>query len=864
MRRCLWFFALGGAVLHINSSVSLGVRLEFEDANSTSSGSLVASASASPASYEWHSLWKTTFITDPPIVGAGTYGLGVAYFAASSPWEFSGGDNWPYPQWAVLPSASALFPGDVTSLRKQYARLGAFGWQVALGGGSLGFPFQPASFSSSVTGTFTLCWKLTPGSEREKVGTPLALCFSLPYDTIDWASEVLPLVPPVAGPDNIDCEITYNLRLAIGQQTFGPYEVRCAGCPPALVGENPDPLAITDVSARVGDTIKLSLEIKAKAGTVDPQRPSWYGEGPLVRMGLAVAVNYWDYGDAPGPYPTTLAQDGARHILEGPWLGFHQPDGEPDGQPSDDATGDDKNGDPDEDGVKFVGDVVPGQKARLEIILNGQGEDLTYAVWVDWNNNGQWEDPSERFAFGNMAGVSDPTRVEVTGSVPTWANPPKTFMRARVYKGLNAIVSPVGDGGDGEVEDYLVKVKADGIIVMPPILLGIKFNDVNGNGVYDPGEPGLADWTIWLDLNGNGRKDPGEDTRTDSQGVFFFSSVPAGTYTVHEEVQAGWRQTWPGGAGTQHVTVVAGNTTPLVLFGNTKNCSSARWHTIDFPTCDCPSGCPAGRLGEAIDADSGERLEVQWVKQPFPHYELRYCPPGDQTGFAISAGVFGEGANYAEYLAADADGNGKPDRFCLVIWHDWDFGYDQGTPGFLDHLLERYDVCKNQFSATLFLHRYAAGCTALIGSPACWCDLKQLKKECRPPSDMIFQVAPVVTALPLGSPTQPSLMDLLAPLSAWFPVNPGASTVMGHLPVRLCDMDWDADCDLADLQIASGAVGTHWQDPGYCALADIDGDGYVSESDLSSLFDGADVDLRGQTDMADLLSLADRWLASVP
>jgi hypothetical protein len=32
-------------------------------------------------------------------------------------------------------------------------------------------------------------------------------------------------------------------------------------------------------------------------------------------------------------------------------------------------------------------------------------------------------------------------------------------------------------------------------------ITGAKFNDLNGNGVRNPGEPGLGGWTIYLDLN---------------------------------------------------------------------------------------------------------------------------------------------------------------------------------------------------------------------------------------------------------------------------------------------------------------------------------------------------------------------------
>jgi hypothetical protein len=293
-------------------------------------------------------------------------------------------------------------------------------------------------------------------------------------------------------------------------------------------------------------------------------------------------------------------------------------------------------------------------------------------------------------------------------------------------------------------------------------------------------------------------------------------------------------------------------------------CQNGRWHPISFPSCDCPSACPPGKLGETIVADSGERMDVWWVNTPFPHYELRYYPTGDPAGFPISEAVFGEGCNYAEYLAPDDNGNGKPDYFCVTAWHCWDFGYDHGTPGFLDHVLERYDVQKSTFSATLFVHQYSPGCAAPVGATRCWCDLKQLKKECLPTSDRIVSVTPFLPSMTLGSNIRPSLADLLWILSLQMNLNPGQTTVMGHLPVRLCDMDWDGDCDLTDFQIATKALGTSWQDPNYYAVADADGDGHVTEADLNSLFNSADTGAPPKVGSADLLVLAERWLGSVP
>ena len=76
---------------------------------------------------------------------------------------------------------------------------------------------------------------------------------------------------------------------------------------------------------------------------------------------------------------------------------------------------------------------------------------------------------------------------------------------------------------------------------------GTKWNDLNGNGVKDAGEPGLAGWTIYIDQNNNAKLDSGEkSTTTDANGNYSFTNLEPGTYTVAEVQRPGWQQTSPG------------------------------------------------------------------------------------------------------------------------------------------------------------------------------------------------------------------------------------------------------------------------------------------------------------------------------
>jgi hypothetical protein len=113
---------------------------------------------------------------------------------------------------------------------------------------------------------------------------------------------------------------------------------------------------------------------------------------------------------------------------------------------------------------------------------------------------------------------------------------------------------------------------------------GLKFSDLDGDGIQDPGEPGLAGWEIHL----FGLDSTGQfvhlHTTTDSSGNYRFPALRPGTYTICETIPANWKQTFPAGGadcsahggGFGHVVTLAsgqsivGNTlgnvvTPAVL-----------------------------------------------------------------------------------------------------------------------------------------------------------------------------------------------------------------------------------------------------------------------------------------------------------
>lgn len=85
----------------------------------------------------------------------------------------------------------------------------------------------------------------------------------------------------------------------------------------------------------------------------------------------------------------------------------------------------------------------------------------------------------------------------------------------------------------------------------PASIHGTKWNDLNGDGVWDSFEPAMSGWTVFIDENGNGQHDPLEpSTVTDADGEYWFMNLLPGTYVIGESMstaqqQAGWQQTYP-------------------------------------------------------------------------------------------------------------------------------------------------------------------------------------------------------------------------------------------------------------------------------------------------------------------------------
>ncbi len=162
-----------------------------------------------------------------------------------------------------------------------------------------------------------------------------------------------------------------------------------------------------------------------------------------------------DWGDLPPPYPTRLAQNGARHgIVNGLRLG-RQIDPERDGLPSPAATGDDRRHRDDEDGAILTSSLVPGANATLNLAVRAPATGAFIDGFLDFNGDGDFGDAGEK-VFDKKAVVNGVNALSF--AVPSAARVGKTFLRIRLSSAGG--LDEKGPAEDGEVEDYVVRIQA--------------------------------------------------------------------------------------------------------------------------------------------------------------------------------------------------------------------------------------------------------------------------------------------------------------------------------------------------------------------------------------------------------------------
>ncbi len=260
----------------------------------------------------------------------------------------------------------------------------------------------------------------------------------------------------------------------------------------------------------------------------DPFEPAISLDQAFVITGEPLA----DWGDAPDPtYPTLAASNGANHTLGGALMLGATADGEPDGQPNQTATGDDNDGNNDDDGVVFQTPLVLGKTTLMTVTVTAG---CAISAWIDFNGDGDWLDAMEALYSGIP--LSAGANVVPLG-VPASAVPGSTFIRFRVT--TSGALPFTGNAPDGEVEDYLVTIEA------PPVDFGDAPDPTFPTLLASNGARHLIDGTTSMgilpdaepDGQPNGTATGDDVTNGDEDGVLFLSpSIPG--FTTFVDVNA--------------------------------------------------------------------------------------------------------------------------------------------------------------------------------------------------------------------------------------------------------------------------------------------------------------------------------------
>jgi hypothetical protein len=160
-----------------------------------------------------------------------------------------------------------------------------------------------------------------------------------------------------------------------------------------------------------------------------------------------------DFGDAPDPtYPTYLTI-GARHIIDYQIFMGSSIDAELDGQPDAAATGDDLDGNDDEDGVVFLNPLYIGLLVNVDVTVSVDG---FINAWIDFNINGGWAEVNDQI-FTDVSVTAGTNTLSFT--VPASATLGTTFARFRFN--MQGGLTFTGLADDGEVEDYRVTIEEE-------------------------------------------------------------------------------------------------------------------------------------------------------------------------------------------------------------------------------------------------------------------------------------------------------------------------------------------------------------------------------------------------------------------
>jgi len=272
---------------------------------------------------------------------------------------------------------------------------------------------------------------------------------------------------------------------------------------------------------------------------------------------------------------------------------------------------------------------------------------------------------------------------------------------------LDGFLKDDGTLGDPKNEPVVVSPTIT-VIDIDVTIEGYKWHDLDADGEWDQEEPGLKDWTLYLDLNHNDQPDSDEPVAvTDADGYFVFHGLKSSeSYTVREIIPAGWKSSYPE-AGEHVVTAPAAGRfghAEAANFGNyqTATISGYKWHDLDAD----------GTWDEGEPPLEGWRIQLEGQEKRteadgrYAFEDLRpgtytvtevvpegwtqsypgppnYSHPITVSSGQVVAGTYGEAEppNFGNYTSGGIEG---------YKWHDLDGNgaWDPGEPGLVGWTIE--------------------------------------------------------------------------------------------------------------------------------------------------------------------------------
>ncbi|WOK38119.1 SdrD B-like domain-containing protein [Sphingomonas sp. C3-2] len=419
---------------------------------------------------------------------------------------------------------------------------------------------------------------------------------------------------------------------------------------PAGYGSSSPNSVNVNVTAGSAQSIDFAETVSTIGGNVfvDGSDDGVLQPGEKGIAGVTVRLTGTDDAGKPVDRSTTTDANGAfvfDDVLSGTYtITETQPDGFSDGKDSAGTTGGTVGND------VISGIVLPVGTDATGYGFGERGEGLTGTVYVDTNNNGV-QDPGETPIPGVEIQLFDEQGNLVTTTV---TGPDGSYRFDHLEAGSYTVVEvqPAGYGEGRENPGNRVPVEVNTGSPITPVNFGERtgsiaggvYNDTNGNGRRDPGEPAITGVTVTLtgtDARGNAVT---QTVTSGPDGSYSFTDLPGGSYTITETQPQGYDDgaDTPGTAGgtpangDQITNIVLAPATDATgyLFGergDNAQLSGSVWFDADHDRARGPG--EDGRAGWTVNLFLGDTPIASTVTGADGQYSFADVPPG--TGYRL-------------------------------------------------------------------------------------------------------------------------------------------------------------------------------------------------------------------------------------